>query len=380
MIYLFCFLIVAYCIALIVLLIGFFRLSIYSSEGISPQTHFSVLIPFRNEAKNLPKLLKSISNLDYPIELFEFIFIDDASTDASEAIIQTIILEQTTNKNISFRIIKNQRHSASPKKDAITAAITISKHEWILTTDADCELPKNWLRTFDAYIQENNPMMITAPVRYESNDSLLEEFQKFDGLSLQGVTIGSFALGRPLLCNGANLGYKKSVFNQVKGFIGNDHIASGDDVFLMEKFIKHDALKVCYLKSKDAIVVTQPQKSWEDVINQRIRWASKTSKQKNPFSTLLGLLVFLANVFLLIIPVYCLYRPQHWTVFIVFLVLKLFMDYIVLKTTAGFFGTKINLLRFILSALSYPMLVIRVVLGSISGTYEWKGRKFEKQA
>ena len=51
-----------------------------------PVTKFSIIVPFRNEEKNLPKLLKSISKLNYPKDLFEIILVDDFSTDASERV------------------------------------------------------------------------------------------------------------------------------------------------------------------------------------------------------------------------------------------------------------------------------------------------------
>jgi hypothetical protein len=54
-------------------------------------------------------------------------------------------------------------------------------------------------------------------------------------LSLQGATIGSFGIGKGFMCNGANLAYKKSLFQELNGFQGNDTIASGDDVFLLQK-------------------------------------------------------------------------------------------------------------------------------------------------
>ena len=56
-------------------------------------------------------------------------------------------------------------------------------------------------------------------------------------MSLQGSTVGGFGIGHPFLCNGANLAYKKHHFIQLNGFKGNDTIASGDDIFLFEKFI-----------------------------------------------------------------------------------------------------------------------------------------------
>ena len=37
------------------------------------------------------------------------------------------------------------------------------------------------------------------------------------------------------MCNGANLAYERKAFFEVNGFTGIDHIASGDDMLLMQK-------------------------------------------------------------------------------------------------------------------------------------------------
>ena len=50
-------------------------------ESTSPKTTFSIVVPFRNEAENLPLLLNSIEKLNYPTELFEVILVDDESQD-----------------------------------------------------------------------------------------------------------------------------------------------------------------------------------------------------------------------------------------------------------------------------------------------------------
>ena len=118
-----------------------------------------MIIPFRNEAENLPKLLKSIERLQYPKHLFEVILVDDASEDASVSVIKKVLdTNSSTDKctRTNIRVIDNVRESNSPKKDAITSAIQMAKYDWIITTDADCILPKFWLDTFDAFIQKND--------------------------------------------------------------------------------------------------------------------------------------------------------------------------------------------------------------------------------
>lgn len=374
MIWIFLILFVAYFICMMALVFGFKKVPLFSAKETNSATRFSVIIPFRNEAENLPNLLKTIEGINYPSEMFEIIFVNDASVDSSE----TIIFEAIQRSNFSIKLIQNKRVSNSPKKDAISEAIKNARFEWIVTTDADCELPINWLKTLDAFIQINNPVMICGPVIYKSNGSFIESFQQLDGMSLQAVTVGSFGFGNPLLSNGANFAYTKDVFFKVNGLSGNDHIASGDDVFLLEKMKIAFPKQVLFLKSKEVIVSTKPQKSWKDVINQRIRWASKTSKQKNPASIILGLLVFLVNIVVLILPLFMVFNTENLMVYAALLCFKIITDYIIVRQVATFFNENILLWKFLLQPFVYAAVVVTVVFGSFSGKYSWKGRTFKK--
>jgi len=376
--------IVFYVTAIGLLCFGNFKLKRFSSEEKIPETSFSIVIPFRNEAENLPTLIASLQNLNYPQHLFEIILVNDASEDASKDIIysefQTI--KQSKGESIlqivpDFKVIENVRNSGSPKKDAIRTAIEIVSNEWIITTDADCSVPKNWLNQFNAIIKKKDAVMVCGPIFYKSKGNFIESFQQLDGLSLQAVTIGSFGLGNALLCNGANLGYKKSAFLEVEGFTNNDHIASGDDIFMLEKMKTRFPDNVVYLKNEEAIVTTLPEKSWENIINQRIRWASKTSKQQNPFSKILGFLVFLTNLFLVFGLVYCFFNQAFIIPFIIIVEVKLLVDFIALHQVSRFFNARISYVHYYLSFFLYPFLTVWVVLNSFRRKYDWKGRSFK---
>ena len=67
----------AVCIGL--LIYGFTKINHFEYLGLPPKTSFTIIVPFRNEAENLPILLESFSKLNYPTELFEVILVDDAS-------------------------------------------------------------------------------------------------------------------------------------------------------------------------------------------------------------------------------------------------------------------------------------------------------------
>ena len=335
---------------------------------------FSVVIPFRNEINNLPQLVASIKKLEYPQHLYELIFVDDDSEDNSLSELKDL----TAELKVHLNIITNARTSGSPKKDAILNAINIAKFDWIVTTDADCELPKYWLDAMDQFIQNNEVAFIVAPVTYRKIHSFFDRFQLLDFLSLQGATQGGFGINQPFLCNGANLAYKKDLFLELNGFNNNDHLASGDDIFMLEKVLKRDKKIVNYLKCEHAIVSTKPEGSLKELIFQRMRWASKSSNYKNRFALLTGLLVFLMNSSIVILPLLVIMRLIPLKIALHIYLIKLCIDFLLLYKISRFFHQESNLGSYVLCSLIYPFFSVFIALISVLIPYSWKGRSFSK--
>jgi biofilm PGA synthesis N-glycosyltransferase PgaC len=362
------------------LVIGFDRTPDILLGDIAPQTRFTVIIPFRNEANCLPQLLESITELNYPQSHYEIIFVDDASNDSSQEFIQSFISNSSHHNNRQLKnitILNNVRFSNAPKKDAITTAVAQSQYDWIITTDADCTVPKYWLEAYDDYIQRYKPELVAGPVMYENSSSFFERFQSLDVLSLQGATIGSFGLGRPIMSNGANMAYQKSIFKALKGFDGNAHIASGDDTFVLEKFVKHNASKVGFLKCKSAVVLTSPVNRLKQLLQQRLRWASKTRRLKNGPVKLVGGIVFLGNLACIaIIPAILLDLITSRTGISLF-VIKASIDFLLLFKSSRFFSKEGLLTAYPLSSVLYPVLSVYIALLSPFTSFKWKGRDFK---
>jgi len=344
--------------------LGCFKIKWFRSDNIKAQNTFTIIVPFRNEKENLPILLDSISKLQYPKELFEVILVDDSS------------IEKLQFADFGFKVLvlENQRKSNSPKKDAINTAIQQANFEWILTTDADCEVPQRWLSVLDSFIQKNEKAkMVCGMVLTKNNNSFLSRFQLLDFMSLQSATIGTFGIGKPFMCNGANFAYKKSFFIDLHGFSGNEHIASGDDVFLLQKAIENHSGHVLYLRSKQFSVLTNPVISWKDLFIQRVRWASKTKAYKTVFAQLLALVVLLGNTGF-ICSIFGLFYNWNFAWFIGF---KLLIDFLLLiqvrKTVPKF-----NKSSFLISGFVYPFFSFCVGMRILfKKKYQWKERALE---
>ena len=354
-----------YCLSIIVLIYGFNKVNSFDFLGQKPKTKFSIVVPFRNEAENLPILLDSFSKLNYPNDLFEVILVDDASD----------LRFKINDLRLTISLIDNIRVSNSPKKDAISTAIQTVKNDWIITTDADCVVNENWLSALDNYIQLHDVSMIAGAVTYDCEDSFLNHFQQLDLASLQGATIGSFGLRKGFMCNGANFAYTKSFFEKLNGFEGNDGIASGDDVFLLQKAISRFPEKVHYLKSENYIVTTKPLDDWKSLFYQRVRWASKTGSYQSGFGKGLALTVFGGNLAWVLGFGFWVLGLTSILNIILLSLLKFAVD-AVLIYKANYFLTKKRMRYLILGSLFYPFFSVSVALYSLIGKYEWKGRRF----
>lgn len=363
-----------YLILISALIYGFDKVYSFSLTNNSSKLKFSIIIPFRNEAENLQNLLDSIFNLEYEKHRFEIIFVDDDSTDSSKKIIERFM----DNNALDLQIINNVRQSNSPKKDAITTAINKAKNEWIITTDADCVLPKFWLDAFSVFIDKTKAEFVVAPVTYYQVDSFFKRFQLLDFLSLQGATIGGFGIQKPFLCNGANLAYKKSLFKDLNGFNGNSNIASGDDIFMLEKALKNKSVRTGYLKHMHATVVTKAQNSFSQLVSQRIRWAAKSTQYQSVFAKLVGFIVLLMNAALVCMFVFAIAKVFSFKMLFYLLVIKVSIDFLLLYKTARFFNQESQLSSYFFSSLLYPFFSVFIACMSVFTTYKWKGRRFTK--
>lgn len=339
-------------------------------DNFQPTTTFSILIPARNEEKNIPACLQSIQQLQYPTHLFETIVIDDFSDDATADLVK----ETNGVRLISLSELLQEKIN-SYKKKAIETGVERAIGEYIVTTDADCTVPAQWLRNFAYIIQQQKTVFIAAPVAMKEESSFIKLFQSLDFLSLQGITAASVEAGFHSMCNGANLCYSRAAFHQVNGFANIDAIASGDDMLLMHKLYNRFPNEVHYCKSAESIVHTNPVETVTDFFRQRIRWASKADKyeDKRIFSVLL--LLYLLNAFFVLLFIAALFNSSLWILLAGSLLFKTIVELIFLMPVARFFQKEKLLLWF---PLAQPFhIVYTVIAGWLGkfGRYEWKGRQ-----
>jgi cellulose synthase/poly-beta-1,6-N-acetylglucosamine synthase-like glycosyltransferase len=336
-------------------------------SGNLPQTKISVIIPARNEESNIGFLLTALLQQTYPKELFEIIVIDDHSEDRTAEIVKQF-------NTVKLLVLQDDGIN-SYKKKAIETGIAAAKGELIVTTDADCMPPEEWLQTIAAFKEEKQAVFIAAPVVINCNASIVQIFQAMDFMVLQGITGAAVYKKKLSMCNGANLAYDKKVFYEVNGFTGIDHIASGDDMLLMLKIWKKYPDKVHYLRSKEAIVSTQPVKTWKEFFNQRIRWASKARQYNDKRILPVLVLVYFFNLSFLGLLISGFWNHSYWLTALLLWVLKTLAELPFFGSLSVFFNKQWAVKWFFFFQ---PLHIFYTVISGLFGQfgkYEWKGRR-----
>lgn len=324
----------------------------------------SIIIACRNEEKNISTCIESIYSQNYPKELIELIIVDDHSEDES---INYII------KSSNVKLIRLPSHLKG-KKAALTEGISAAVHELIITRDADTFSDVNWLRTIiDKQVNSDADMLI-CPVTLKAENTFLNLFQRLEFYAFTIVTGATTFIKKPILCNGANLCFKKSIFTKVNGYKGNDDLASGDDVFLMNKIASLPEGKIQYAKSLSATVYTSAENSLSGMTNQRLRWASKNTRNPNLWNAFTGLSILLANISWLFIGVLSVFYQELTIYFVIIAAIKCIIDFLLLFLGSSFHKQGSALIAFPLFTVLYPMYIVFIAILSMLIKPKWKGR------
>ena len=329
-----------------------------------PHTSISVIVPARNEESHIAACLQSILANIYPPDQLEVIVVDDDSTDRTAEIVAT------------FENVRMIRATAESKKNALETGIQSARGTLIVTTDADCTVGKNWLSTIASYYEFTEPRMISGPVIYQNESSLFERFQSMDYMGLLGVGAAGIHARRHFIAAGANLAFEKSTFMDLGGYAGSRHLASGDDMFLIEKFAEKYPDQIAFLKSRDAVVHTQAIRTIPEFIQQRIRWGTKNKNYKSLKIYQIWAALWLYYVMILGALIAGIFNAHYWWAALILFGAKMISDYVFLSALTTFFRKR-EILRSFLPAFFIEWIYV-VVIGILVNTtkkYRWKSRE-----
>lgn len=320
----------------------------------------SVVVALKNEAENIPELIKSLSDLNYSPDLLEFIFIDDNSTDSTIS-----ELEKNSPQLKYLKIISADEKRFTGKKGALDIGVASSTNEYILITDADCRVEKNWVHAFvNKFAEDFDFVFGIAPfIKRKSAANILSCFDNFKSSLL---TFSAAGWGTPYSAAARSFGYKRSSFKKVKGYENTTDVLSGDDDLLLREAIKKN-MNVGTVTSKDAFVYSEGAKTFSEFIKRKTRHTKTSHKYLFSSQLFLGFwhLINLVMLFsIVLIPIDVLF-------FLPFII-KIISD---LTTTIIYqdkFGYKFSLAEIFIHQILYEVFLIVNFLFSLLSKDEWK--------
>ena len=331
----------------------------------------SVIIIARNEEANIKNCLVSILKNDYPESSYEIIVVDDHSEDQTIQEIKSLSDSRITVLHLKDFITEGKTNAF--KKKGIEYALQHVKHDYIIHTDADCQVPTNWLK-ITAWNFENGIKLQAGPITFSPLHGFLAWFQQLDMYTLMASTNAGIRSKNWYLANGANLAYsKKDLPEHI--YKESYKYASGDDVYLINQFAEKYSEEIHFEASIP--IITSPVSGLNNFINQRKRWAGKNRELAKGKMKNILIIPVIANLWIFILTGFLFYYPTLGIPLLGFYIIcKLMVDYILLdymqKQTQPTNPNK----SFLIASIAYPFYFLGIgIVSQLTQAYQWKSRK-----
>ena len=226
----------------------------------------SVIIPVHNESRRIEGLLRSLAVQDYPQA--EIIFVDDRSQDETPDIIAAFINTRPGVKMITLK----ENPGPNYKQYALARGIEVSSGEFLLFTDADCEMSPLWIQSMVKRMSDKKTGVAIAPVlKHAGGRGFFHLYQCFEHGIRYVYLAGATGLGAAGGGFGNNLILRRASLDAVGGY-ENIPPSPTEDAALISKIRSCSDYKVRSALGIDVHVITQGESTWKALINQTLRW------------------------------------------------------------------------------------------------------------
>ncbi len=324
----------------------------------------TVIVAARNEESNILRCLKSLDALLYPENKLEIIIVNDRSTDKTGEIINEFISGKKRFKKIDTQETIGKLKG---KTNALANAIKISSGEIILTTDADCEVNPNWVKTIASYY--TNDVGVVCGFTNQEAVSQFSGMQALDFIYLLLVASGTINLGYPISCIGNNMSYRKKAYDDVGGYESLPFSVTEDSNLLLA-ISRLKKYKIIYPVDVNGMVTSKACSTFKELFRQKKRWAvgGIDVPVRGYFVMASG---FAANIGIILTP---LFFSGVWLYLSAF---KLATDFFLLFPVHEKLGIKKNLKYFLSFEIYYTFYVIALpFILLFDRKVIWKNREY----
>lgn len=254
----------------------------------------SVILAARNEEAVIEQCLASLSALRYPGSM-EILVVDDQSTDATQD-----IMLRCAERTPHMRVLRTEGspHGLKGKANAIAQAIAQSNGEIILTTDADCVVPPDWVeRTVEQYDEHTGSVCGFTLIK---NNGAFSGMQAVDWAYLLTIASAGVGWGYTLSAVGNNMSYRRAAYDDVGGYEGVGFSVT-EDFFLLKAIAYRTSWKVRYPVEPATLVWSEPCANFKELYRQKKRWG-RGGLDIHPVGFGIMSIGFLMNAAILVLP------------------------------------------------------------------------------
>jgi poly-beta-1,6-N-acetyl-D-glucosamine synthase len=323
----------------------------------------SIVVAAKDEEKNVANLIDSLNKQNYNKDNYEVIIVDDSSTDNTFNLANEL---STSYKN--FSVIKAETKNLPGKKGALHKGIEKASYDHILITDADCIPQPDWIKKSSGKFSEGYDFIFGAAPFYIEN-SYINNLSSFENLRSNILTFAAAIIGFPYSAAARNFGFKKSSFQEIKGYSNTTETLSGDDDLLLREAVKNK-MQIGILTGKESFVYSKTKNTLREYLNQKARH-TQTSLHYLPRHKLFLGFWHLLNLFFLFSPILIFVD----SIFISLFLIKIITDVIVVSNLQKYFGYNFNPVKIFYLQIAYEIFLIINFVNSLLGRSDWKDSK-----
>lgn len=324
----------------------------------SENKDIAILIPFRDEEKNLGVLLDDLDRLGFKNE-FELIFINDHSSDHSLTVLKS-------HRLFSHLTILDLSTNQFGKKKALEFGVKSSRCAFFWSIDADVRLKKIRFEQLKKSLILDFDLLV-LPVTMVDGIGLLRKIQILEWQLLQTWTFLSLASGYPLMANGANLVFKKELFlEQNENRFG---YLSGDDMNILHQAMISSS-KIQHLNLEATSVEIEGVNTWSEFFDQRWRWSGKIKNYPRSVMHIFVVLFSFWNLLFLLSEILVFYSLKFTIMLIILAAIQVVF---ISRNQRQVHGRFTPIAHFLFSFI-YPFMSLFFFITSRFIHVKWKGR------
>lgn len=322
----------------------------------------SVIVAARNEEKNIPALIRSLNEQNYPKDKYEVIIVDDNSADNTLEIIKRNIPQGL---NLKYFSIKPEEKELPAKKGVLIYAVKQTSCPYILVTDADCRPSKYWLRSFSAKFSEGYDVLFGAAPFFKQK-GLINKISRYENLRSGILTFAATGLRFPYSAAARSFGYTKEAYNKLNGYHSvSDAIAGDDDLFIREA-VKAE-MRVGTVLDADSFVYSETANSLPEYLKQKARHLSVSGKYLFTHQLILGLWHGLNLAVLLLLPLSLISAK-----FLILPAVKIICDILLTAFSQKKFGYNFRLYEILYLQFIYEIFIVINYINGVLKPVKWK--------